>query len=239
MSTWLLRAGMARWQIARVGTIPICLHWSWALVPLLLAWASQGRPVAWSAAEVATTLALAAAFGAGIVAHELGHAWIGRRAGIGGWEITLTAAGGLLTSAQLWPGRLRPGQEVVLALTGPAVSLGLAGGLVALRQLAGESAVATWAETLAMANLLLAGVNLVPIFPLDGGRVLRALLARADDAGATRIACRLGIGVGVVLVAVGAVLTAPGVLAVAGVAMFGSWQELAQLGAEERAGVDP
>jgi Zn-dependent protease len=220
---------MSRWQIARVGAIPIRLHWSWALVPLLLAWARPGRPAAWSAADVATTLALAAAFSAGIVAHELGHAWVGRRAGIGGREITLTAAGGLLTSAKLWPGRLRPRQELLLALGGPAVSLGLAGSLLSLGHLVGHYGIARWLDTLALANLAIAALNLIPVLPLDGGRFLRALLTGRKVAWAAPAACWRRVSLSLALLVGGLLLLAPGLLIVAGVAMVATWREIGWL----------
>ncbi|MCC6630076.1 MAG: site-2 protease family protein [Chloroflexi bacterium] len=229
MRNWLLCAGMARWQIARVGAIPIRLHWSWALVPLLLIWARLGRPATWAPAEIATTLALAIAFGAGIVAHELGHAWVGRRAGIGGWEITLTAAGGLLTSAKLWPGRLRPGQEVLLALGGPAVSLGLAAVLRSLGSLVGHAAAAGWLDTLALANLAIAALNLVPVLPFDGGRILRALLTGCTDARAAPVIAWCSASLSLALLLTGLVLLAPGLLLAASVALVATWREVGRL----------
>jgi Zn-dependent protease len=131
-----------------------------------------------------------------------------------------------------------------MALTGPAVSLMVALILAALTWwLAGRpAAVDPWsllwrlspaglAATLAMANLALVAVNLIPLFPLDGGRVLRGLLSlRGNLARATRLACGLSLLLAPVVLGVGLWLGAPTVLALAILVLIFSWQELRLLG---------
>jgi Zn-dependent protease len=106
---------------------------------------------------------------ASVLLHELGHAFVGRLLRVPTVGITLHALGGE-TRLAAFPSR--PRDEVLIAAAGPAVSLLCAGG-------AGVWLLATnaiWAEVLMVVNLLLAGSNLIPALPLDGGRLLRAAL---------------------------------------------------------------
>lgn len=143
---------------------------------------------------------------ASVLLHELGHAVAGKHYGVRTVEIVMFPIGGV--------GRLEknppPNQEFRIALAGPFVNIVIAAGLFAYLYYRGQIAAvhtlfdptdANLAERLAIGNLLLAGFNLLPAFPMDGGRVLRAVLARyksADDA--TRMAAwagrMLAIGMG-------------------------------------------
>jgi Zn-dependent protease len=140
-----------------------------------------------------------------VVLHEFGHALAARRYGIRTNDITLYPIGGV---ARLERMPEEPRQELWIALAGPAVNLmiaaflyiglGLANALLPLGalSLAGSSL----AERLAVTNLTLLAFNLLPAFPLDGGRVLRALLAlRMDYLRATQLAARIGQGLAIVL----------------------------------------
>ncbi len=118
----------------------------------------------------------------GIVLHELGHSLMARRFGIATRSITLFPIGGVAGLAKI---PRRPGHELAIALAGPAVSFALAGLLLAAR--GGWPAWASLAEgprslgglldLLAVANFALGAFNLIPAFPMDGGRALRALMA--------------------------------------------------------------
>lgn len=172
---------------------------------LLLAWigfAAYGQG-GWPAA--AENILFVIALFACVVAHEFGHALMARRYGIATPDITLLPIGGL---ARLERMPERPGQEILVALAGPAVNIVifvvLALGLGA--QLSGEaltridSAEPGFWVRLAAVNLLLALFNLIPAFPMDGGRVLRAALSIfMDRVRATRAAAAAGQVVAVLL----------------------------------------
>lgn len=164
---------------------------------LLLAWvgiaayASGGWPAA-----IANLLFVAALF-ACVVAHEFGHALTARRYGIRTPDITLLPIGGL---ARLERMPENPVQEIVVALAGPAVNVVIwavlavfVGGGAGFDQLAHVATGTGFLQQLATINLLLAVFNLIPAFPMDGGRVFRAVLALfMDRVRATRLAAMAG-----------------------------------------------
>ncbi|PSQ12386.1 metalloprotease, partial [Halobacteriales archaeon QS_5_70_15] len=139
----------------------------------------------------------------GVVLHELGHSLVARRYGVEISSIRLWIFGGIAQLAEMpedWK------KELYIALAGPAVSIALGGvsyaAFVALGGLGGTVGVALsfLLGYLALMNLALAGFNLLPGFPMDGGRVLRALLARDRPyARATQIAARVGQGFALLL----------------------------------------
>ena len=135
-----------------------------------------------------------------VVAHEFGHALMARQFGIRTPDITLLPIGGL---ARLERMPEKPGQEILVALAGPAVNLVIALVLIlflgaqvdvdAIEEL--DNPALGFAARLAAVNLFLALFNLIPAFPMDGGRVLRAVLAiRLDRSKATRVAATIGQG---------------------------------------------
>ena len=184
-------------QIARVIGIPIYLHFSWLIIFGLIAWTlstgyfpaqSPDLPASsyWAKGLLASLL-----FFVSILLHELGHAFVARRQGLRTLSITLFVFGGV---AQLEKDPKDGRAEFWMAAAGPVASLALAGLFYTLANLplVGASAAAV-ARYLALINLMLALFNLVPAFPMDGGRLLRgALWGPLGKARATRIASGAG-----------------------------------------------
>jgi Zn-dependent protease/CBS domain-containing protein len=184
-------------QIARVIGIPIYLHFSWLILFGLIVWTlSTGyfpaqNPDLPAASNWAKGLVASLLFFVSILLHELGHAAMALRHGLRTRSITLFVFGGV---AQLEKDPKDGRVEFWMAAAGPAVSFALAGLFYAGAALPflGPSAAAV-AKYLAMINLMLALFNLVPAFPMDGGRLLRgALWGPLGKARATRIASGAG-----------------------------------------------
>jgi Zn-dependent protease/CBS domain-containing protein len=183
------------WKIGRVLGIPIYVHWTFLV---LIAWlvlgeVLQGHDLVTALSGVGFVLAL---FGC-VVLHELGHATAARHYGVPTADITLLPIGGV---ARLQRIPEHPPQELVVALAGPAVNVAIVAVLLALGvRFLGDVADPDhlikggfWPKLLEV-NVFLVLFNLLPAFPMDGGRVLRALLAmRLEYARATRIAASVG-----------------------------------------------
>ena len=150
-----------------------------------------------------------------VLLHEFGHALAARRYGISTKDITLLPIGGV---ARLERMPTEPKQELVVALAGPAVNVVIA---LALLPIIAVSDVAFF-ERLFTTNLFLVAFNMIPAFPLDGGRVLRAGLAlKLDYAKATSTAAAIGQGFAVVLGIIG-VFTNPFLILIAVFIWFGA-----------------
>lgn len=160
-----------------------------------------------------------------VLLHELGHALMARRYGIVTREITLTGIGGV---ARLERMPEKPAQEIAIALAGPGVNLILAVATGAWLVLRGESVaqfeanvhLAQIGEWLFTANVVMMLFNLIPAFPMDGGRVLRGILAMfLPFARATRIATTIGQGIAI-LFAIGALFSSQPQLAIIALFVF-------------------
>ena len=206
-------------KLGSVRGIPIGMHWSLLVVfgLVVLALATGVYPEAHGdyppAAYLAAALATGAAFFGSVVAHELGHALLAQRKGVEVEGITLWLFGGM---ARFTDSPSNPDDELRIAAVGPGISLlasaafGLAWWLLAL---AGASPLAVLSVGwLALINAALVAFNLVPAAPLDGGRILRALLWKrtGDPHEATRRAAHGGRVFGVALIALGVLEVALG-----------------------------
>jgi Zn-dependent protease len=209
----------ASFRFGRVAGIPVAANWSVLLIGALIAWSLATTILPAQAPDLAPAgYWLAAGLGAGLflgslLAHELGHALVARRAGLRVRGITLWLLGGV---AQLEDEPASPRDELRVAIVGPGVSLALAVafGLAAfgLSALGGPAVAVAITAWLAVGNTALAVFNLLPAAPLDGGRVLRGLLWRRHGSRvrAAVSATRAGVWVGAGLVAYGLLGTVTG-----------------------------
>jgi len=199
--------------IGRVGGIAVELHWSVLVILALLVEMLAGSVLPASApgrsttAYVLTAVLVGVAFLATLFAHELSHALVARAQGLRVPRISLWLLGGMTSLGDeptTWRAALR------MALAGPLVSLGcavvLAAAIVGGGALGASSLVLAGLGWLAVTNLVLAVFNLLPGAPLDGGRVLQALLWRRghDRYRATMAASRAGRVLGYSLIGLGA-----------------------------------
>ncbi len=194
MRSWSISAG-------RIFGVELRIHWTFFLLPLFVwgtEYASHG------AADGGRDVALVGIIFACVIAHELGHAVVARHAGIVAKSIILFPIGGVtqmddsraLSDPAAWK------KEIRIALAGPLVNLLIAfvaGSILAA--VAPEIQLWKWPflksgnllRSVVWANLYLAGFNLLPAYPMDGGRVLRALFSRRmDPVHATRRAVSIG-----------------------------------------------
>ncbi|MEA2685472.1 MAG: hypothetical protein QOE93_667, partial [Actinomycetota bacterium] len=199
-------------RLARVRGIPVGAHWSGPVAFAIVAWTlarsvfPSAYPDIGGAGHVLMAVAAAGLLFASIVAHELAHALAARREGMPVEGVILWLLGGISDAG----GRARsPGQELRVAGSGPAVSLVLAGLLAAaaaaMARMGWPDAVTGVLGYTARLNVVVAAFNLIPVLPLDGGRILRAWLWRRqrDLLAATRSGARSGQAFGLTLVVVG------------------------------------
>lgn len=194
------------------------ISWLWLVIVVFFTWALGAgyypyevkgiAPLASYALGLASVLLLFAS----ILAHEFGHALVARRRGVEVEEIDLWLLGGV---ARMRGHPRSARDELSYALAGPAVTAAVAflfGGLALALPSATSAELRALISYEAEVNLLILGFNLVPAFPLDGGRVARALLWRhSGDLGkATEVAAGLGRAFGWILVAGGVLLTFEG-----------------------------
>jgi len=182
-------------KIGRFAGINVYIHWTFLLlIGYVLFYFGAGKPMLTALKGVLFVLTV---FGC-VLLHEFGHALTAKRYGIQTHDITMLPIGGV---ARLERMPREPRQELLVAAAGPAVNVVIAGFLFVLlmvfyRRIELSDSLNTrgsfWVQLLG-ANIVLVVFNLVPAFPMDGGRMLRALLAtKLDYVRATTIAARIG-----------------------------------------------
>ncbi len=182
--------------IARVAGSEIKIHLTFLI---LLAWIGLVQYASGGATAALTSVVFVTAIFACVVLHELGHALVARRYGITTPDITLLPIGGLARLSRIPD---NPAEEIAIAVAGPLVNVAIAFILVAFgAQLdlaaffTAQNSTPSFLTQLASVNLILALFNVIPAFPMDGGRVLRALLSFSlGRRRATEIAARIGQG---------------------------------------------
>src|SRR5215510_9100492 len=187
-----------QWKLGRFAGIDVFIHITFLLI---LVWVGYNYWIQYQDwGEVLLGVLFIIALFVCVVLHEYGHALTARKYGIRTRDITLYPIGGV---ARLERMPDRPIEELWVALAGPAVNLLIAGGLMAYlfltHHLAPLTAIniarGTFLERLMAVNVYLVVFNLIPAFPMDGGRVLRALLAlKLEYFQATQIAANIGQG---------------------------------------------
>lgn len=187
---------MRSWRIATLAGIGVYVHWSFLILPILVAYSSLSSGSGWVAAGRSIVFVLGV-FGC-VLLHEFGHALTARRFGIHTRSITLLPIGGVASLDRMPE---RPLQELAVALAGPLVNVVIAGCLfavlvargVATQQMSTQMLSTSLLFQLFAANIMLVVFNLLPAFPMDGGRVLRAVLAiKLSYVRATNIAALFG-----------------------------------------------
>lgn len=193
-------------RLGRVAGVEIGVNWSWLVIFGLISWSlgaaifPETNPGLSDGAYAAMAAVAAVLFFASLLLHELGHAVVAKREGMEIEGIVLWLFGGVAQFKGLFPSA---GAELRIALAGPAVSLAIGVGLVVLAALAplpdAIDGVVSW---LGWINLVLLAFNMLPALPLDGGRVLRAVIwqVTGDFTRATRIAAGLGRALGQVMI---------------------------------------
>ena len=210
------RMSLPNWRIGRALGIPIHVHASWFVVFFFVSWSlatgylpetlpGLSAPRYWGMGGFAALLLFVS-----VLLHELGHSYVALRYKIPIKQITLFIFGGMAHMGKEPPS---PRAEFLIAMAGPLVSLilgaGCLGGAMAVDSFSGRSGlqgIVVLGSLLGMVNVQLGLFNLIPGFPLDGGRVLRAGLWawNKDFNRATSQAALVGIGFGVALGLIGA-----------------------------------
>jgi len=200
-------------NLGKIFGIQVRLHYTWFIIFLLVTFTlvnpHWSQWLSWVIGIITSLL-----FFASVLAHELAHSLVGRVNGVPVKSITLFIFGGV---AQMTREATKASAELKMAAAGPACSLAIGGlfGLIWLLTRGVASSVAGMAGWLAIINVALAAFNLIPGFPLDGGRVFRSLLWRfsGNYKRSTQIATRLGQGIGYAFIAGG----------IAIMVIFGEW----------------
>lgn len=214
-----------RIRVGRILGVPVEITPSWVVLGFLVLWSFWERyttDFGHRAYGIAIGMAVAATvlFLGSVLAHELGHALVGRARGLRLSVVTLYIFGGATTTSD----PATPFDELVFTAVGPMVNLVLALGLWGATALADQASVPAVAQVTGEAawlNLLLGGFNLLPASPLDGGRVVEAVVWRltGDHAKATRAAAASGAAFGAALIGLGVLE----LLMVAGGLIEGLW----------------
>jgi Zn-dependent protease/predicted transcriptional regulator len=204
----------AQLRLGRVAGIEIGLHFSWFIIAVLITFSLVAHfhevtpqwtnVVIWSAALVTAVL-----FFAALLLHELAHSVVAKAKGLRVRAITLFALGGV---SQIESEASDAKSEFLIAIAGPLTSIAIGGAFLAMARLTGWPAgseptaplpaILLW---LGYINVALAGFNMIPGYPLDGGRVLRAAVwgITGNQARATRAAARVGEAIAVLFILLG------------------------------------
>jgi Zn-dependent protease len=229
---------MRSWRIGSAFGIGLYVHWSFLLLPAVIGWFNLRDGGFYAATlAVATIFALLGC----VMLHELGHALMARAYGVGTRDITMYPIGGI---ARLERMPERPIEELFIAIAGPLVNVviaaGLLGGMILtdtysrwaaspadMRYLAfGEK----FLVSLFNMNVMLVLFNMLPAFPMDGGRVLRSLLAMwLDRIPATEVAVMVACVFCALFVTVAILEQAPLIGLIGLFVVFLGRQELAML----------
>lgn len=196
----------AQIKLGRIFGIQIGLHYSWLIIALLVAFSLSGHfqmmNPQWGAGVVwATAIVTALLFFAAILVHELSHAAVARMRGLPVKSITLFALGGVAeiereaadAKTEFWMGIVGPITSAVIGLICLALAFAL-GWTPAQGMMTAATPFLAMLVWLGYINISLAVFNMIPGFPLDGGRVLRAIIwwTTGDASRSTRIAARVG-----------------------------------------------
>jgi Zn-dependent protease/CBS domain-containing protein len=204
----------AQIKLGKILGVRIGLHYSWLIIAVLIALSLVGHfqatNPAWGITVIwALSLVTAALFFASIIAHELSHAAVARARGLPVESITLFALGGV---AQIKKESADPKSEFWMGIVGPLSSAAIGAVCLAIAVATGwtpwttpQTPIRGGLVWLGYINLALAGFNMIPGFPLDGGRVLRAIVwwKTGDADRSTRIAARVGQTVAAIFIAWG------------------------------------
>jgi Zn-dependent protease len=216
-------------RLVTIRGIEVRLHWSMAIVFALLvvslatAYFPDTAPDLSTAASWAVAILASLLFFGSILLHELGHSFVALRHGIPVKSITLFIFGGI---AQISGQARTPDAELRIAAAGPAVSIALGimfGEIWFIGR--GVDAIAAAAQWLATLNIVLAAFNLLPGFPLDGGRILRALVWKftGSEQRAGQVALVSGQMLAFALMGLGALLVLSGDFANGAWLIFIGW----------------
>ena len=198
-------------NLGRIAGIEILVHWTFLILIAWILFRHIGIGHSWETGLVGVLFVLV--LFVCVLLHEFGHALTGKRYGISTKNIVLLPIGGVANMEKMPE---KPVQELWVALAGPAVNLVIAailffllrgsGNMPNLLEMEGRMPSSNFLFNLFMVNILLAVFNLIPAFPMDGGRVLRAVLAmQFDRTKATTIAAQIGQFLAIIFVFLGLV----------------------------------
>jgi Zn-dependent protease len=192
-------------KIGRVLGVDVVVHWTFVFLILLVVWGNWEGGIGLVAVGL---IWVAAVFGS-VLVHELAHCLVARKRGATVEDILLIPIGGI---SQLSKMPEAPNDEFAISIVGPLASVAV--GLLAVLACLSTGArvwpptlfAGSWFARLAWLNLLLGAFNLLPALPMDGGRVLRALLAlRTDRQAATYMATRVARFIAIAMIFAGLV----------------------------------
>lgn len=222
-SSWAFR-------VASVSGIPIRIHFTFLLVLLWVGMSTYHNPN-----DLVRTLALVLGIFACVILHELGHALVAKHFGVETRDITLYPIGGV---AMLQGRNPKPKEEFWIALAGPAVNVVIAialgvyifGTKGSLPHVGVEISETDLLAGLFAANVILPVFNMIPAFPMDGGRVLRAVLAMSmNEERATRIAGAIGQLLAIAIGFIGVMVGSLSLMLIAFFVYLGAGQEVSSM----------